>query len=393
MPLPRAHAERSVLDISEFFGSTSGGVRTYLIEKARYVERSHNLRQTILVPGPLDAVTQSERVRCYWLGSMRVPGQSPYRFLLDMPASRRIIARERPDIVEVGSSGLAPWHVAVACHARGIPLVSFFHSHLPRVVAGSARPQTAVSRAATALAWRYLRRLDRMYVRTIASSRFAVAELAAGGIERTTYIPLGVDLDQFTPHRRATRADIRIRLAAGDRPLVVFAGRIAAEKRLDLVLRAWPRVSRRTGAVLVIAGDGPLRTLLQRRHPHPDVRWVGHIPRRDGVADLLAAADVAVSPGSIETFGLAALESLASGTPVLSASEGGAAELVVDSKCGSLFECGDSAGFATALEGLLSRDHDALGALGRAHAERYHKWESVFSSVFRMYDEVLWDGR
>ncbi len=280
LPRPQARAARTVLDVSEFFGGSSGGVRTYLIEKARYVERSGHIRQAILVPGPWDAVTQSERVRCYWLGGPRVPGQAPYRFLLDMKSSRRILASERPDVVEVGSPGFAPWHVAAASRRLGIPILSFFHSHVPRLLAGSSSAPTALRRASASLAWRYLRRIDRLFARTIVSSRYSAAELAAAGIDRTAYVPLGVDLDQFNPRRREAVGAVRAQLAADDRPLVVYAGRVATEKRVDVLLRAWPRMSRRTGAILVIAGDGPLRPVLQRLYPHPDIRWLGHLGRR-----------------------------------------------------------------------------------------------------------------
>lgn len=389
LPTPHGNARRSVLDVSEFFGETSGGVRTYLKEKARYVESSRDLRQSILVPGPWDAITESERVRCYWLGSRRIPGQAPYRFMLDVPASRRILASERPDVVEVGSPGFAPWHVAATARRLGIPIVSFFHSHVPRIVAGTPQSSTMLRLAGESLAWRYLRRLDRMYARTIVSSRCAAAELHAAGIHRTSYVPLGVDLEMFRPARRSSRDLLSAQLDIGNRPIVAFVGRIAREKRLDLVLNSWPTIARRTGAVLLLVGDGPMRPDLQERFSHDDVRWLGYEGERTRVADLLASADVVIAPGDAETFGLATLEALASGTPVLSANIGGSAELVKDSRCGGLFTSGDELSFASELEVLLAADRDILAARGRAHAERHHAWPSVFASIFRVYDDVI----
>jgi alpha-1,6-mannosyltransferase len=378
-----------VLDVSEFFGEGSGGVRTYLTEKARFVEQSTHIRQAIVVPGPRDVMTQSERVRCYRLGSLPIPGQSPYRFLLDVRGSRTILAHERPDIVEVGSPVLAPWHVVSVARKLGIPLVSFFHSHVPRIVAGSSSHPGVGRRASALLAWRYLRRIDRMFARTIVSSRYAAAELAAQGIVRTSHVPLGVDLALFHPRRRAAVQRLRGTLVAGNRPLVLFAGRVAHEKRLDLLLSVWPDVARHTGAVLVFAGDGPLRPMLQSRYAHPDIRWIGFVKRRGQLADLLASADAVISPGSIETFGLTTLESLASGTPVLSAHAGGAAELVADSGGGAVFESGNPSSLRDALVTLLSSDRAALGARGRQHAERFHGWDDVFTALFGVYDDVL----
>jgi alpha-1,6-mannosyltransferase len=389
LPPPLSRGRCAVLDVSEFFGETSGGVRTYLGEKARHVERSSDLRQMILVPGPHDGVTEGERVRCYRLGGLAVPRQAPYRFLLNTRAIRRIVRHERPDVIDVGSPGLAPWHVAAVSRRLGIPLVSFFHSHIPRLIAGSATRPAVSRRLGAALTWSYFRHLDRMFARTIVASRFAAGELARAGIDRTAYVPLGVDLEHFHPRRRECGEEVRAMLAAAGRPLVVFAGRIAPEKRLGLLLRAWPRVARRTGAVLVLVGEGPLRGKLQARHPHPDVHWLGFVNRRAHVANLLAAADVCVSPGEFETFGLATLEALACGTPVVAANEGGAAELVTDSGAGALFEHGNPYSLADRIEAVLAADRRALGTQGRLHAERHHAWTAVFDAVFHTYDVIL----
>jgi alpha-1,6-mannosyltransferase len=228
-----------------------------------------------------------------------------------------------------------------------------------------------------------------MFARTIVASRFTATELARAGIERTAYVPLGVDLELFHPRRGQHAARVRARLGVGDWPLVVFAGRIAHEKRLDLLLRAWPRVARRTGAVLVLAGEGPLRRTLQHRHAQGDVRWLGYLGHRGQLADLLAAADVCVSPGEIETFGLATLEAMASGTPVVAADLGGAAELVTNSGGGALFAHGDPASLGDSIEAMLVAGRDPIGTRGRLYAERDHAWTAVFQAVFRLYDEIL----
>ena len=382
-------ARRTVLDISEFFGDTSGGVRTYLVEKARYVERSPDLRQTIVLPGAQDAINDAARVRCYRLRGPRVPTQAPYRFMLAVRSNRRIVEHERPDVIEIGSLGLAPWNVARVSRRLGIPLVSFFHSHLPQLVAGgSARPSGA-RRAGTALAWQYLRRLDRLYARTVVSSQFAANELAHAGLERTTYVPLGVDLELFHPARRANQERVRARLGIAKAPLAVYAGRIAAEKQLTVLLDAWRLVARRTGASLVLVGTGPLKDELRTRYPESSVRWLPFESDRAKLADLLAAADLAVAPGPIETFGLAALEALACGTPVLAPDRGGGAELVARSGGGALYPMGDSHALADQAERLLGDHGRTLGMQGRRYAEQTHRWDNVFDAMFRVYDDVV----
>ncbi len=70
-------------------------------------------------------------------------------------------------------------------------------------------------------------------------------------------------------------------------------------------------------AVLVVAGDGPLRRPLQASAARLPVRFLGHVASRESLAKLLATADVVIAPSPAETFGLSALEALASGTPVV----------------------------------------------------------------------------
>lgn len=395
LPRPQPRAARTVLDFTEFFGETSGGIRTYLTEKARYVERSRHLRQSIVVPGPRDDVSETRRVRCYRVGSFPIPGQAPYRFMLDRATTVRIVRHERPDIVELGSAGFAPWHVIDACAKLDIPLVSFFHSNIPRLLGGASAHPTVGQRARTAILWRYLRRIDRVLARTMVASRCMAAELVANGITNIAHVPLGVDLEQFRPTLRPEGRELYRALypvlGTDDRPIVLFVGRFAAEKRLDLLLRAWPRVAARTGAVLVLAGDGPLRQRLLEQYAHDDVRWLGFVSDRDVVARLLAAADAVVSPGDHETFGLAALEAIACGTPVISADAGGTAELIADSGGGVLFPAGDSYALAESLEHLLGAGRAQFGRAGRRHAERHNSWPAVFASVFNVYDTVLSD--
>jgi alpha-1,6-mannosyltransferase len=172
-------------------------------------------------------------------------------------------------------------------------------------------------------------------------------------------------------------------------PLVVYAGRIAAEKQLSVVLRSWRTVSQRTGATLVLAGEGPLKRELSARFAGPFVRWLPFEPNRSALADLLAAADLTVAPGPIETFGLAALESLACGTPVLVPDRGAGAELVVRSSGGGLYPTGDSSVLAREAERLLGLEGRTLGMQGRTYAERTHRWDDVFDALFRVYDDVV----
>ncbi len=388
-PRLRPAASLGVLDITEFFGETTGGVRTYLLQKARYVQRRPALRQAIIVPGARDVILQASGVRCYRLHGPSVPTQKPYRFMLATRSTSRIVAHERPDLIEVGSTWFAPWLVHLATRRVDLPVLWFYHSNFPRVIAPWPERAGGVRRTAAGFAWRYVRRLGRMVRATLAPSDFVARELEREGVERVVRVSLGVDLDRFHPRRRAAAAETRRRHGLPPGPLAIYVGRLAAEKEVDLLLAAWPEVERRTGAGLVLVGDGPARRRLQRRAGSERWHWLPFQQDRGRLADLLAAADLAVAPCSIETFGLSALEAIASGTPLLSADRGGVAETVERSGGGATFPAGDAAGLTAQAEHLLRGDLPALGAAGRRYAEAYHGWDAVLDRIFGIYRGIL----
>lgn len=391
LPSPlRPAADIGVLDITEFFGETSGGIRTYLLQKAAYVEARAHLRQVLLVPGAADAITDSDGVRCYRTQGPRVPGQAPYRFMLSLRASRRVVEHERPDVIEVGSPALVPWLARRAARRDQVPLVYFYHSNFPRVISAFPERDGAMKARLSSLAWRYARRIDRMFAVTVATSAFSVNELHAAGIDRVVRVPLGVDLAMFSPTRRAERAATRtLHGLPLDAPVVGFVGRFAKEKELDTLLAGWATVERQSDAWLVLIGDGPGRRCIESRLAGRRVRLLPYQTTRADLADLHAALDVYVAPSSVETFGLSSLESLASGTPLLAADRGGVAEQVQASGAGRTFAAGSSDSLAEELLALLAADLPMLGLRGRAYAEREHEWTHVFDRLFAVYRDVL----
>ena len=388
-PRLRSGARLGILDITEFFGDTTGGVRTYLLEKARYVQRRPDLRQVIVVPGARDEILEADGVRCYRLHGPPIPTQKPYRFMLATRSTSRIVAHERPALIEVGSAWCAPWLAHLARREHRVPAVWFYHSNFPRIIAPHARAAGHARLAASALAWRYVRRLGRLVQATIAPCESVKRELESAGVPNVVHVPLGVDLALFTPAGRADRAETRRRLRLPDGPLALYVGRFAGEKEIDLVLAAWREVERRTGARLVLVGAGPAERALRRAPGAERAVWLPYERDRRRLAELYGAADLYVAPGPAETFGLSAMEALASGLPILSVDQGGVAEAVRGSGAGRLYAPGDAAHLTeTALE-LLAGDLPALGRTGRRYAEAHHAWPHVFDRLFEVYARIL----
>lgn len=388
-PRLRPNATLALLDVTEWFGDTSGGIRTYLLQKALYVAERPWLRHVILVPGAEDSITDSEGVRTYRLQGPPMPRRKPYRFMLATRSIAKIARHEQPGIIEVGSPFVVPWIVRNATKNLNTPMVCFYHSNVPRMFAPRGEYDTYVRRTIHRAAWSYMRRLDRMFPLTIVTSQYAATDLAREGIDRIAHVPLGVDLDQFHPANRGFSSETRKAFGLPNAPLAGFVGRFAGEKDLLVLMNAWCTVERKTGARLVLVGAGPLEGKL-RAHPYANrVFFLPFQTDRASLAHLLASFDIYVSPGRIETFGLSSLEALASATPVLSANDGGVREQVESSGAGRTFIAGNAASLAEQAIQLFGSDLSSLGALGRKFAEREHSWTSVFDRLFAVYQSVL----
>jgi len=159
------------------------------------------------------------------------------------------------------------------------------------------------------------------------------------------------------------------------RPSVTFAGRLAREKGVDVLLRAFRIVlAQRPDAVLLIAGTGPeeqrLRALAAELGLDDAVRWLGQLPSADLAARFRGAWAHAVPSTWAEPYGLTAAEAMMRGTAVVVSAVGGLAESVVDGRTGLHVAPNDPGALAEALARLLSNGSLAarMGATARAHA-------------------------
>jgi alpha-1,6-mannosyltransferase len=200
-------------------------------------------------------------------------------------------------------------------------------------------------------------------------------------------IPLGVDLDAFTPDRYD--AGLRAQLAADDEALLVSAVRLSPEKAPMRVVDAVRELVRRGRRVrLVVAGDGPLRSKLERAAVGLPVTFLGFVTGRAELARLLACADVVIAPGPIETFGLAALEGLASGTPVVV--DAGSALPEVIGPAGIAVR-GGAVEFAAGVEALLRGAPGPARAIARARAECF-PWSATTASFLAVHGNLVPTG-
>jgi glycosyltransferase involved in cell wall biosynthesis len=262
---------------------------------------------------------------------------------------------------------------------RGVPVVLTQHVGFVRYAAAWLNGLERVAYASLGRA--VLSRVSRLVFATPAAARFCTALLRGRSVDACE-IPNGIDLTRFTPaddeHRRAARRRLGV---PEDGPVVLFAGRLVPKKGVDIVLD----VSARLPAMhFVIAGDGPLRTLLEPARPN--VSWQPAVPPAR-MPDCYHAADVLLLPSRDEGLPLVVQEALASGCPaVMSEDEVFATELV---QAGVAAPAPRSAvAFAAAVRRVVEADGCELRERARAHAEAHwdrrrmvHRYLALFDSV------------
>ncbi|HVQ89602.1 MAG TPA: glycosyltransferase [Mycobacteriales bacterium] len=355
-----------IVQLANFYSPTSGGLRTSLEEIGRrYGTLGHD--RVLVVPGVADRDERTPAGRRITLRSPALPG-GVYRVLLHRRRVLDLLDLLRPDVLEVSDklclSWLAPW-----AWARAVPAVLFSHERLDAILADRVPAWFPLAPAAD----RINLRLSRSVQQVVVASRYARAEYDRAAAPNVRLVPLGVDLDMFRPGAVA-------RPGAGRSIQLVTVGRLSREKRPELAIEAL-RLLRADGlpAGLLMIGDGPLRMSLVRQAAGLPVRFLGHVADRRGVARLVAAADIALAPCPVETFGLAVLEALAGGTPVVVPAGGAAAELLGSPESGAVTD-GTAAGLAAGVHALLDVPAATRRAAARARAADF-PWSATVAGL------------
>jgi len=206
----------------------------------------------------------------------------------------------------------------------------------------------------------------------------------AGGVVVT---PDGVDARAFRPRR----SSYRLRLGASPQEVVVACvGRLVWGKGVQDVLRAW-RLFGKEGVRLVVAGDGPLRAELEALAREVGARalFLGELPPEE-VAELLASADLFVSPTHSEGLGLGLLEAAAAGLPAVAYRVGGVPEVVIHGRTGLLVPVGDVEALGRALRHLVERPEERarLGSAARERARAF-SWDRTAKAYLREIERLV----
>ncbi|MFD7711651.1 glycosyltransferase [Streptomyces sp. NPDC059786] len=366
-----------IVRLANFVAPASGGLRTALRELgAGYRAAGHE--PVLIVPGERADDRDTEQGRVITLPGPLLPGTGGYRVLTDKRRVARLLESLRPDRLEVSDRTTLRWTGVWARRAR-VPAVMVSHETADGVLRTWGLSEGMARRAADALNVR----TAHTYARVVCTTEFAEREFVRIGARNVLRAPLGVDLVGRHPALRdpGTRA----RHARVDESLLVMCSRLSVEKRPGTALDALAALLRRgERARLVVAGDGPLRGRLEARARERKlpVTFLGHVADRVELGALQASADLCLAPGPAETFGLAALEAMACGTPVVASASSALSEVI--GSAGAV-AADDGEAFADAVRMLLARPPGERRQAARARAECFG-WKTAVDAFLAAHD-------
>lgn len=380
-----------ICDLVFAYNDKSGGIKTYIREKRKFIEENTRAHHVLIVPERESGCIRSAGHSLYHVSSPILPGNQPYRIFYRMDKVLSILNREEPDIIEIDSIYTLPWAAFMYRHFRPCKVIGYYHADFPTTYV-----QPVISRSLGAFCGKKAEGLTKYYAgyvydkcdATVTSSRIFKEKLSGWGVRNVIQIPLGVDLRTFHPEKR----NLALRESMGARqndPIFVYSGRLNNEKRVGLLCRAFMRLPQKTNAHLVIIGEGPQkRDLMCMTAKNPRVHFIPYLSDRNSLAMYLASSDLYLTACPFETFGLSVIEAQASGLAAVGVRAGALPERIPP-ELGLLAEMDSEDGFLRSMTEIMKMDFRKMGLNARAYTEANFSWESTFARLFSVYHSLF----
>jgi len=287
---------------------------------------------------------------------------------------RKILARERVDVVHLASPFILGWQGLRAAQELNLPTVALYQTEVPSYAERYKMPWL------TQRLWDHVRAIHTAADLSLVPSTFSYRQLQDLGIDRLKISGRGVDTEQFTPRRRSEQ--FRQAVAPNGEVIIGYVGRLAAEKQVaDLKALADLKNTR-----LVIVGSGPLESEL--RALLPDAHFTGFLSG-ERLAEVMASMDVFVHPGASETFCQTIQEAMACSVPVVAVGRGGPLDLVDSSRTGWLYQPGNLNELRNRVSDLVYDDAKRLAFASAALTSvQDRSWFSIGEQLLDHYRQV-----
>lgn len=362
---------------TETFLPKVDGIVTRLRHTIEHLERNGD---RVLVVAPDGGLTQYKGAKIHGVPGLPLPLYPELKLALPSVGTKEVINKFNPDLIHVVNPAVLGLSGIYYAKTLNIPLVASYHTHLPQYLHHYGLG------ALEGVFWEFLKATHNQAKLNLCTSTAMVNELVAHGIERVDLWQRGVDTDMFRPSLASSQMRSRLSQGSPDSPLLLYVGRVSAEKQIDEikpVLEAIPE------ARLAIVGDGPHKEALQAHFADTNTHFVGYLQGLE-LASAYASADAFVFPSRTETLGLVLLEAMAAGCPVVAANSGGIPDIVTDGENGYLFEVDDPDGAVTATKRLLEakEEREQLRLNARQEAEKWG-WAAATKHLQSYYRAVV----
>ena len=381
--LPGRRAHLRVAVVTETYPPEINGVAMTLGRMVTALQaRDHDIQLIRPRQGPEDIPADMPGLSHHLQRGIPIPRYEGLKMGLPAKAALgRLWTLNRPDIVHVATEGPLGWSALAAAGKLKIPLATDFHTNFHSYsrhygLGWLKRPIAA-----------YLRRFHNQAQVTMVPSLTIRRDLEQAGFRNLEVVARGVDTQLFDPARRSQA--LRASWGVGEKGLaVLYVGRVAPEKNLDLLVQAHRTIAKvRPDARLVVVGEGPALTALKAAQP--DIIFCG-ARRGEDLATHYASADLFLFPSLTETFGNVLLEAMASGLASVAFDYAAAAEHVRHGHNGLKAPYGDNGEFiAQALR--LSQDETLRRSIG-AHARLTAldlSWERIFVQLEGIFLDIV----
>ena len=386
----------TVVDINNFWSPSGGGVRRYHLQKMAFYEKQHEALSVFVMP---DSKTftevRSEGLIIEHVQAFKFPGNWEYRFIWKLSQVEPVLAKYKPDIIEVGSPYILPTVVRRAAR-RASPeskLVGFWHADFPVTYVGrpvAKKLGVGAGTFARKEAFWYARKEFKGFDCIQASSKEAMARLRKNDLPDPRWIPLGCDINMFSPSKRDEALVNELKAGNPERLTIFFPHRHCKEKGIDLVLGAYDILAKKLGhePAIIFAGTGPSLPLVEEAaQKYEHVRYIGFVNSIDEMARYYASVDLGLALSGWETFGLSILESMASGNAQVGAAAGAAFEHVTESGAGTILKERTPEALADAIVELYHSDMQGMKQKARTYAEKF-SWDDCFKRQLELYRQI-----
>lgn len=287
----------------------------------------------------------------------------------------------KPDLIHLHSPDTSAWMAVRYAQKNNIPIIATYHTdfagYAPYYHLSSLKP----------VIWSLLKNLYQKLDLITCSTQVSIEELKAHRITNTTLFPFGADLEHFSPSLRSEEFRKKY-VTDADTKIVLFVARLVSEKNLVRLVKTYELLrSHHANIAMIVVGDGPSRSSLEREMP--GAVFLGSLQRTE-LATVYASCDIFLFPSDTETFGLVTLEAMASGLVPVVAAAGGSKAVVTSSVNGLTADPKNANQFYKHIRFLLEHPEDYERLRAAALRSTQHlNWDQALERLFAIYADVI----